>query len=236
MLIKCVIFDFGNVIAFFDHRKACRQISKLSKNQFTEEEIYCDLFKMDGLEQQYDRGEIASDKFLNAIKQKFKISASIEEIQNAWCDIFFPNKLVIDLLKRLQQKQTRLMLASNTNELHYKWLKKQFAEALSLFDEEIVSFKIGYRKPELPFFDHCLERSGFRASECVFIDDRQEFVNVASQLGMKSIWYTSIEQFPAFLEEVGIQDDFLLAEFADLTIRPITNATDQDNELGLTLF
>ncbi|MGR9117674.1 MAG: HAD family hydrolase [Gammaproteobacteria bacterium] len=153
---KCVIFDFGNVIAFFDHRKACRKLSKLSNDQFTEDEIYNELFQTGGLEQKYDRGEITSEKFLNEIKQKFEILASIEEIQTAWCDIFFPNKLVIDLLKRLKQKQHRLMLASNTNELHYQWIKERFADALALFDAEIISFKIGFRKPELEFFDHCI--------------------------------------------------------------------------------
>lgn len=230
MLPKCVIFDFGNVIAFFDHRKACRQISKLSNNQFTENEIYDDLFQTGGLEQQYDRGEITSEKFLNEIKQRFKISANIEEIQTAWCDIFFANKLVIDLLQRLKQKPYRLMLGSNTNELHYNWFKRQFADALALLDEEIVSFKIGFRKPELEFFDHCLKRSGVRASECVFIDDRLEFVETARKLGLQGIWYTSIDQFPYLLEEVGIQDDFLLTEFANPTVQPMSKSAFARNE------
>ena len=38
MLPKCIIFDFGNVIAFFDHRKSCKRFARLSKDQLTEDD------------------------------------------------------------------------------------------------------------------------------------------------------------------------------------------------------
>lgn len=236
MLPKCIIFDFGNVIAFFDHRKSCKRFARLSKDQLTEDDIYNELFQPDGLERRYDRGEISTEKFFNEIKRKFKISTSLNEIESAWCDIFFPNKLVIELLHRLKEKKYQLLLASNTNELHYKWFSKQFADALRLFDGEIVSFNIGFRKPEKEFFDHCIKKSNSQASECVFIDDQLEFVTVAKQVGMKGIWYTSIDQFPFFLEEVGVRDDDLLTYFEKPTIRSISNFAEWENEFSLTLY
>jgi len=44
MMPKCIIFDFRNVIAFFDHRKACRQLAKLTNGRFSENDIYNELF------------------------------------------------------------------------------------------------------------------------------------------------------------------------------------------------
>jgi len=102
---------------------------------------------------------------------------------------------MIELLERLKNKKYKLILASNTNELHYDWFKKQFEEALALFEDEVISFKIEYRKPEKEFYDYCVERSGYKALQCVFIDDRLDFINVARGMGVKSIWYTSIDSF-----------------------------------------
>lgn len=236
MTSKCLFFDFGNVVAFFDHQKACRQIAKLSKGKFSENDIYDELFQSGGLEQQYDRGTISTDFFIGEIKRKFKLSVAASEIERAWSDIFSINNLMIDILQRLNDNGYRLILASNTNELHYKWFKEKFADELKLFDDEVISFQVGFRKPEKGFFDYCVEKSGTQATQCIFIDDRLEFVKVAREVGMKGIWYTSINYFPFDLDELGVKDETLLANFSKTVIQPRSDFTDMDKEISITIY
>ena len=45
MTTRCVLVDFGNVIAFFDHRKACRQLAALSSVQVEVNAVYAEIFQ-----------------------------------------------------------------------------------------------------------------------------------------------------------------------------------------------
>lgn len=73
----------------------------------------------------------------------------------AWCDIFTPNPAIEELIVREKDRGTRLVLASNTNELHYQWFSRVFARVLKLFDEQVLSFRVGARKPDVRFFEEC---------------------------------------------------------------------------------
>jgi HAD superfamily hydrolase (TIGR01509 family) len=199
-----LFFDFGNVLAFFDHRKACGRLALLSNGRFTENGIYAELFKPGGLEQQYDCGEISTGHFMAEIERIFNLSAEPRAIEQAWCDIFALNDPIIELLHQLKDRNYRLFLASNTNPLHYKWIKEKYAEELSLFDGEIISFQIGFRKPEKGFFEACVQRSGIPSSQSVFIDDRLDFVQAAREVGLEGVCYTSIPDLTDDLEALGV--------------------------------
>jgi HAD superfamily hydrolase (TIGR01509 family) len=97
------------------------------------------------------------------------------------------NDQLIEVLYKLKANQHRLFLASNTNELHYNWINEKYTDELSIFNDEVISFKFGFRKPEREFFEYCVERSGVLSSECIFIDDRLDFVNVARKVGLLGV-------------------------------------------------
>jgi glucose-1-phosphatase len=202
--MKSLFFDFGNVLAFFDHHKACRQLAGLSNGKFSEYEIYNQVFQTDGLEQQYDRGEISTSEFIDAIKHSFNLSAQPGKIEQAWCDIFSLNDGMIEILKKLKNEQVPLFLASNTNQLHYNWIKTKYANELSVFDDEVISFKIGFRKPERGFFEYCLKIAGMQPSECVFIDDRSDFIDAAREVGLNGLLFTSTIDLEADLEKIAV--------------------------------
>lgn len=202
--IQVLIFDFGNVIAFFDHRKACRQLAKLSGDHFDENQIYAEIFKPGGLEEQYDRGSISTDEFISQLMEHFQIRGTKEEVGKAWSDIFWPNKDVINLIPILEQMSYRLVLASNTNELHYSRISVKFDIALQYFQYKVLSHLEKYRKPDAEFYWKCVERSKSHISECVFIDDRKEYVKVARDLGMKGIHYTPETDLRARLRNYGV--------------------------------
>ena len=153
---ECLIFDFGNVVAFLDHHRASRKLAELSGNGMNENDIYTGIFRPGGMEEDYDCGRVTSQEFIQQIKKMFQIQSGDAEVELAWCNIFWRNESITRLLAELHQKSYRLILASNTNELHYRWFKKEYAGILTNFDVEILSYQLGYRKPDKRFYQNCL--------------------------------------------------------------------------------
>jgi glucose-1-phosphatase len=186
---RCVLFDFGNVVAFFDHGKACRQLAQLSRAAIDPAAVQAAIF--DGqLEEDYDTGRLPTGEFLQRLRRELDLDASDADIGRAWSDIFTPNDPVASMMPELKRRGLRLVLGSNTNELHDQWFSRIFAEPLSAFDAKVVSYRVGCRKPDPRFFDACLAATQVPASECLYIDDRAEFVAVGRECGMQGLVYT----------------------------------------------
>jgi putative hydrolase of the HAD superfamily len=186
---RCVLLDFGNVVAFFDHGKACHQLAALSTARISADDVYQAIFDA-GLETGYDTGRISSTDFLAALRSTFSLRASDEEIGRAWSDIFTPNDAMAAALPALRARGLRLVLASNTNELHHRWFGRVFADTLAVLDAQVLSYRVGSRKPEQPFFAACVAAAGCAAAECVYVDDREDFVEAGRRLGLSGLVYT----------------------------------------------
>lgn len=72
----------------------------------------------------------------------------------------------------------------------------------TLFDEIVLSYKVGVTKPDERIYLLAAEHLGVEAGECLFIDDRQVNVDGASEAGMRSMQYKDFESFTQQLEEV----------------------------------
>lgn len=202
--MKTLIFDFGNVVAFFDHRRASRQLASLSINPIDESVVYQAVFGT-SLECDFDCGKIAPREFIERLRLVLGLASPDDTIVKAWCDIFWPNDEVISLLPRLKKSSTRLLLASNTNELHFQWILRQFAEPLTHFDDFVLSYRIGSRKPALTFFQKCIEAAQVTPNDCVYIDDRSDFVDVARTTGMTGFVYGAGVSLLQQLGVVGVK-------------------------------
>ena len=187
-MIRVLVSDLGNVVALFDHHRACRQLAALSSEPLTADEVFSMVFA-GLLELGFDLGRLSSDEFVQALRTQLKIAASDQAIARAWCDIFEPNPEVIEILRRLKAAGTRLVLASNTNALHYEWIAQHHSDLLAPLDDAVLSYELGCRKPERRFFEECVKRAGVPVHACVFVDDRQDFVDAARSLGMRGVTY-----------------------------------------------
>ena len=188
MTPKTVILDFGNVVAFFDHRRACRQLASLSGRGSDEDDVFREVFET-SLEHDVDAGVIPPDRFIDILRGRFWLDGTDDQIRTAWCDIFTPNEAMAALIPRLKQDGLRLVLASNTNPLHFDWIAREFFALLSHFDALVLSHQVGARKPDARFFAQCRDASHAEAGECLYVDDRSDFVDVARGMGMKGVVY-----------------------------------------------
>ncbi len=185
--IRCIIFDFGGVIGFFDFDRAWTRLAEMTNGQLDPGQIR-NAIDISGLRDAYERGEISTSTFLDAVRDRLQLTVSPRAIAESWAAVFTPNKPVNDLIQQLRVGY-RLVLGSNTNELHYKQFRRQFASTLDLFSEEVLSYQIRVKKPDNAFYTACIQAAGCEAAACIYIDDIAEFVASAQALGIKGIVY-----------------------------------------------
>lgn len=200
-MIQTIIFDFGNVVGFFDHRLVSSRL--LPHAAVAAEEIHQLIFGS-ALEDEYEKGKLTSAEFLRHLRDRCGLGCSDDVVVQSYADIFWPNADVCALLPRLKPAYS-LMLASNTTELHFRQFREQFADPLRYFDDVVLSFEVGVRKPSPAYFEHCLNRAGCPASACVFIDDLPANVAGARACGLHGIVYTGPDGLRRELAALGVR-------------------------------
>lgn len=185
--MKCIIFDFGGVIGDFNHMKSCQRLAEFSV--FAAEKIYELIFKS-GLEKRYDEG-LPWNEFLVEVKRVTRATGlTSKTFQEIWGDIFSPNPGIDEVLESVNKKM-KILLLSNTNEMHWRYIarlpaiKKYFSNPEQL----ILSFKVGVRKPDQKIFLEGIKRSGYQPNEILYVDDIAEYVDAFRKLGGNGIVY-----------------------------------------------
>ena len=172
--MKTVIFDFGNVVAFFDHWKTLRRL--VPYTDMPGQTMY-DTVYVGQLEDDFESGRITERRFLEHFIEQCRLTCECEFLAAACADIFEPNPEVCDLIERLHGR-VRLVLGSNTNPVHASHFVKQFDSILSRFDGLVLSHQVGARKPRREFLS-----SDDLADACVFLMKHysdMEFVNIGT--------------------------------------------------------
>ena len=160
MRIPVLMFDFGNVVGFFDYSTVFHRFGLklgLSAQQF-ESMIYERGAARLGLE--FESGRLTAEEFARQVTELAGLEMSFEEFEAHWPDIFTLNEPVARLVAALKQRGYTLLLGSNTNVLHARFYRRRFEEALAPFDHFVFSYEIGELKPAPDFYKACVDRVG----------------------------------------------------------------------------
>ncbi len=195
-----IICDLGNVLVNFDHRIAVRKI--LNRTPKGEKEIY-ELFFDSGLTGLYEEGRISSDEFFYRVKEALVLDIDYSIFLPIWDDIFFETPLNIKmqgLLKRVRPRY-KLIMVSNLNESHFEFLEKKM-DIFGVFDQLVLSYKVGYRKPAPEIYNMALGFAKTIPSRALYIDDRQDLIEAAGRLGIKGIVFDGGQAFENVVKEI----------------------------------
>ncbi len=199
-MIKTIVFDFGNVIGFFDYGISVERLARHS--HLPAEEIGRFIYGGE-LEDAYESGRMTSTEFVRRIRDGCGLTCPDDVLRPAFADMFWPNEAVCALVPRLKPTY-RLLLGSNTNDLHARHFLQQFADTLRHFDGLVLSHQIGARKPRPEFFEHAQQLAGCAAEECLFIDDLAANVAGARALGWRALIYSPDRDLAAELTREGV--------------------------------
>ena len=205
MRVRVIVFDFGNVIGFFDRRRAAEQLAAYGPPGVSIDERVRFIFFTD-LEPAFESGTLTGSHVLAELRKHFGLVGTDEQLGLAHADMFTPNKAVCDLVPLLAGRYT-LALLSNTNELHYRHFRGQFAGVLDRFDRLFVSHEMGLRKPVPEIYRRVSEWANATPAECLFIDDLPENVAGARRAGLDAILFREIDALVAALRERGVEVD-----------------------------
>jgi FMN phosphatase YigB (HAD superfamily) len=185
-----IVFDLGGVILKFSHLSICERLSDISHTPVNE--IYGFIFN-NSLESRYDTGEITSNDFYMEIKNYLKIDLSFNGFYDIWTNIFEENVEISKIIAGLKEQNHRLFLLSNTNEMHFNFVKSKFA-IVNIFDGSILSYEAGRKKPDINIFKEVLRKTGAAANDHVYIDDIKENVIAAQSIGMFGIYFKNADK------------------------------------------
>ena len=200
-----LIFDFGNVLSFFDYDRVGASLGKslgMTGRQFIE---HARASGFSPLHMQFESGQVTSESFSAALCRLVGIDVPHDEFVAAWEDIFTLNLPVAELVAELKGRGYPLVLGSNTNEIHAAFFQREFAEALAPFDRLVFSHEVGHMKPAREFYIACAEAAGAEPAECVFIDDLPENVQGAKDAGLRGILFTGVERLRQDLVIEGVE-------------------------------
>ncbi len=184
-MIDTIIFDFGNVFIDLDIENGFRQCLNTLRIPHLSEDII-EINKL------YEIGAISTDDFISFYAEKFP-HLTKSELIDLWNIILkdFP-EYRLDFLKNLKaQNAYRLILLSNTNELHIDWIKERvpfYEDFKNCFDAFYLSHEINLRKPNANIFEFVLNTNNLKAEHCVFIDDNADNIATAKHLDIKT-WH-----------------------------------------------
>jgi len=197
---SAIVFDLGKVLIPFDYSPAINKLNQIEKGLG---DRFIEFYKSNyHFHRDFERGKISETEFVDKMLEVVDHKIDAETFKKYYADIFSLNEDVVSLLPILK-KDFNLFLLSNTDSIHqkYGWQKYEF---LKYFEKLILSHAVGSVKPEEIIYRKVEEASGFPSEEHFYIDDIQEYVDAAINLGWDAVQFVDYQKLVSDLKERNI--------------------------------
>ncbi len=211
--LDAIIFDLGGVILHLDYQATIRALSETVGQDVAP--LYTQA-KQDHLFDQFERGEIKSRDFFRGLVERLSENRAallarledpqfVAQLEAGWnAMLLHIPDANISLLQKLRNKVPTYLL-SNTNQSHLRQFhenykrdhEEQFGPFTSLFESCYYSHELGQRKPETRIYETVLQRHHLRAERTLFIDDNQDNLKGAAQVGLQTRYHRTNSDLPA---------------------------------------
>ncbi len=190
-MTKAILVDLGNVIVGLDFDRGYRAAA--ARCRFSVAEIPERIHAAE-LSVPYELGEITSEEFYQRFCKALEMTdVSFADFARLWGDMFGPEPLLSDALLEGLRARYRLVLLSNTNELHFRWIREHYP-LLKHFHDYVLSFEVGSMKPSAGIYREAIRVAGCQAEECFFTDDNEPNIEGARRLGIDAVRFAGEEQ------------------------------------------
>jgi putative hydrolase of the HAD superfamily len=196
--IKNIFFDLGGVLINLDRERCVNEFQKLGLQEIDEQIGHS--FKS-GLFLRLEEGTITPDGFRNEIRRMTDRQLTDNEIDSAWnsflVDIPYSK---LELLLKLR-KHYRVFMLSNTNKIHFDYMKSNAFSANAgfsiddYFEKCYLSYELHLSKPDKEIFEAIIEDSEILPQESLFLDDNRQNIECARELGFCTYFVTENEDF-----------------------------------------
>ena len=204
-LIKVVIFDLGGVLI----KSAFTSFSLEIEAVFDVPATLVDKTLRKHWPN-YLTGKISREEFWHRFAQDTGLEDDVARFENSLLSSY---PLDVETYKLVKQLKGRYVLILLTN-IAKEWLEnvRKRYRFDRLFDKIFASYETGASKPHdfeteqdyTLFYRLVLKQIGFKAGECVFIDDHKENLKPATEVGMHVIHFKNANQLKQQLRKLKV--------------------------------
>lgn len=194
--VKALFCDLGGVLLTngWDHKSRAKAVAKFELNEKEFESRHQLLFG------DYEAGKISLSSYLHYTvfykPRAFSYDLFVEFMQAQ--SVAFAD--MIDLIKRLKREyDLKIVIISNEGRDLTNFRIKHF-NLHEFVDFFIVSCFIGIRKPDKKIWEMALDCVQVEPQKVVYVDDRQLFVEIASDMGLQAFCHENCEATSAALQ------------------------------------
>jgi 2-haloacid dehalogenase len=195
-----IIFDFGDVLVEWKFQNLYRKVFASDADV----ELFLEKTQLRQMNRRFDAGYPFEKGLAELIAAHPEYARELGWFNTRWGEARGPqNEAVINLMRTLKKAGYPLYGLSNWSREKFDTVKDELV-FLPLLDDYLISGDAGVTKPDERIYRMLLERIGRPARECIFIDDAEENVFAAEELGIRTILYRSPEQLSRELVALGI--------------------------------
>ncbi|OFY49632.1 MAG: hypothetical protein A2W85_07135 [Bacteroidetes bacterium GWF2_41_31] len=189
MKIKNIIFDFGGVILDIDPQLTINEFINLGLKD--PEKLLTSGF-MEDIAAKFERGILTPEVFRAKLRSFLQVDATDQQLDEAWNALLFdiPSERIA-VIEQVKKHYLTLLL-SNSNEIHYDLfvrdlqLRFGYREFDELFHKAYFSFDLHLSKPNPEVYEFVINQHDLDPGKTLFIDDWEDNIEVAQQLGFKT--------------------------------------------------
>ncbi len=190
-MIKTFIFDLGKVIVPFELDNQMKILEAVC--DFKHAEIRERIFALEELTL-LETGKIKARDLFEVLRETLGLRMNFNDFIAAWNSIFSLEPIISESFIEQLAKKYRLIILSDTNELHFEFIKDNFP-ILQFFNDFVLSYEVGFVKPSAEIFRAAVEKAGCAAGECFFTDDKEANIAGAVKFGINAVQFVSAAQF-----------------------------------------
>lgn len=197
MAIKCVMFDVGGVLMDDSIDPVYKSLNRKIGKRVFERTKY--------VHQQALLGKITPQRRFTMLSRKCSIPAGKlrKMLTYEYIRIIKVNRDAVKIAERLRKNDYRTPIISNMTEMAKQVNKKRglFVD----FSPVILSCDVGMVKPQKRIYRLALKRVRAKPEECIYIEDRKEFLAAPKSLGINVIHFRSAAQLERDLRKLGVR-------------------------------
>ncbi len=180
MNIKAIIFDCFGVLSTEGFQVFCGKYFKDAPQ------------KRKLAQQMMDQFSLGAATYEEFVSQLSLLSGASQHIVREYLSENKPNELLFNYIRQELKPTYKIGMLSNTGA---DWLSQLFsAQDLELFDDIVLSFKVGMTKPNPAIYVLAASRLEVDPKECILVDDIARYCEGAKVVGMLAILYEDFFQ------------------------------------------
>ena len=184
MKYKNIVFDFGNVIVRFNSTSLIAPYCDNDNDiEIIKDKLFYDWDLMDS-------GRIEYDEYMDNVEAMLPkhLIPVFRQFRKEWYMHMDPIRQTWKLIHDLKEKGYNLYVLSNAptffaDHVAYYSITKDF-------DGMVFSGPLKLAKPEPEIYQYLFNKYDLNPDECLFLDDKEENINVSRSLGMDGVVFT----------------------------------------------